>query len=595
LPTPKGDRAPTAIVRAGESPHPVRRLVELPRALCPCEERKLENPVRTPPLVAGAHSPGLVLGVVAAVVLLTCSAHSSSNRSPVPGTAVLSRPGSPSGESPPDPHVSAPAAGGVGSASLAPASPPVWQPTSTPKSFPGLFYPSMAEDPADGEAVLFGGCSSVLCSGSAVSNATWTYSEGIWSKLALGVSPPARYEAQMAWDPAAGAVVLFGGSGCSNPPTCSALADLNDTWTFANNTWTEQFPRASPASAIEGAMAFDPSYPGVLLFGQFNYCPFECGTWVYAAGDWAFLNESVEPAQRYDDMMATDGPDDGALLFGGDSQSGAVLADTWLFTDGSWKQLSPLTSPAPRSTGAMSVDPTTGRPMLYGGEDLTLSNFPGVTYSDTWTFEGNTWESLPTSTSSPGELWQGAMALDPSSNVAVLIGGCGNTGCPNSESWAFGVGNPIGFASNDSTCSNVTVGSLTRATAGAPTSLLNGSYSLAAHGCASETVVSVAVSGDLRIRGNYSNATEGWSGSLLALGPGTVYVNVSAPPTQGGSKGSGVGALGAVGPYLPYLAAAAVAVAALAAVLVLRRRRRPPSDPEIVDGVAEAPASSGPS
>ena len=43
----------------------------------------------------------------------------------------------------------------------------------------------------------------------------------------------------MAYDPATGTMVLFGGFG---------EGYLSDTWTFDGSTWTEQFPATGPAA-----------------------------------------------------------------------------------------------------------------------------------------------------------------------------------------------------------------------------------------------------------------------------------------------------------------------------------------------------------
>ena len=86
-----------------------------------------------------------------------------------------------------------------------------WQRDATPPDFPSLYYPSMASDPVTNAAILFGGCTDVLCT--SWSDATWSYSSGSWTQLHPPASPGARGEAGMAWDPALDAVVLFGGRG----------------------------------------------------------------------------------------------------------------------------------------------------------------------------------------------------------------------------------------------------------------------------------------------------------------------------------------------------------------------------------------------
>jgi hypothetical protein len=77
----------------------------------------------------------------------------------------------------------------------------------------------MAYDPATGDMVLFGGGSN-----SGLLNDTWTWDGTTWTQQSPATSPPARYLASMAYDPATGDMVLFGGAGNSG--------FLNDTWTY---------------------------------------------------------------------------------------------------------------------------------------------------------------------------------------------------------------------------------------------------------------------------------------------------------------------------------------------------------------------------
>ncbi len=52
-----------------------------------------------------------------------------------------------------------------------------------------------------------------------------------WQQLTPAQSPPERYYPAMAYDPASGKVVLFGGFG--------GTSYLGDTWTFDGTTWTQ--------------------------------------------------------------------------------------------------------------------------------------------------------------------------------------------------------------------------------------------------------------------------------------------------------------------------------------------------------------------
>lgn len=69
----------------------------------------------------------------------------------------------------------------------------------------------MAYDDATGQVVLFGGDRD---NGKGVGLAdTWIWSGTTWSQRVVSPSPPGRYGAAMAYDPATKQVVLFSGIG----------------------------------------------------------------------------------------------------------------------------------------------------------------------------------------------------------------------------------------------------------------------------------------------------------------------------------------------------------------------------------------------
>ena len=71
--------------------------------------------------------------------------------------------------------------------------------------------------------------------------------------LAPTTQIPAYTGAGSAFDPAAGAVVVFGGMG--------------DTWAWSGSDWVQLSPTNSPSPRIADAMAYDPTTRQTLLFG----------------------------------------------------------------------------------------------------------------------------------------------------------------------------------------------------------------------------------------------------------------------------------------------------------------------------------------
>jgi hypothetical protein len=167
--------------------------------------------------------------------------------------------------------------------------------TSSP---PGRNVAEMAYDPATAQLVVFGG---EQTAGNANGlNDTWTWNGSKWrqvdddngydagcgssSPLAdpCPSSPPGRVAGAMAYDPAIGELVLFGGMVDYNNP------EYNDTWGWNGTVWTHldatKDPHcintctASPAARDLPALADDPATDQVVLYGGNSY---QSGAYVY--------------------------------------------------------------------------------------------------------------------------------------------------------------------------------------------------------------------------------------------------------------------------------------------------------------------------
>ncbi len=407
-------------------------------------------------------------------------------------------------------------------ASTPAAGPDLWQADPTPPGLPGLYYPSLASDPVDGYAVLYGGCTSVECN--SWSNETWTDAGGVWTQLNTTVSPGARGEAQMAWDPTLSEVVLFGGVGCRNPPTCTESGTLNDTWTFVHGAWAAYPTTGAVPATEEGGLAFDPSSGNLVLFGGYG-CFSGCGTWELVGRAWTEPNLTTAPAEVYGEGLAEDGSDDGVLLFGGVvSSTGSYSDATWLFSKGAWTQISGE-SPALRVDPTMGWDPTIGSVLLFGGTYVTLSNFPGVTYADTWGFQDGSWTEL-SSTAPPGARSEAGGAVDPSTGNFVLTGGCGPGGCPYDDVWTYGVAYTLEFFDPGTTCALLDYAD-GHFTPGTPANLQAGTYGMTITWCAGVTLESVTPSADVAFTPGLASAVNE-TGELSLHGSGTLTADFVA-------------------------------------------------------------------
>ena len=94
-----------------------------------------------------------------------------------------------------------------------------------------------------------------------------------WTEQNPATSPPARSFASMAFDPATGTMVLFGGDGSSGL--------LADTWTWNGTTWTKQSPTTSPSARYGASMAYDPATGSMVLFGGYGNGGALSDTWTW--------------------------------------------------------------------------------------------------------------------------------------------------------------------------------------------------------------------------------------------------------------------------------------------------------------------------
>jgi hypothetical protein len=322
-----------------------------------------------------------------------------------------------------------------GSPTAPPTSAYAWSQLSPSTSPSARISPNMVFDAADGYTLLFGGIGSAGVLGD-----TWSFNGNSWNQLSPATSPPARAGAAMVYDAADGYVVLFGGGTLG-----SGGVQYGDTWTFHNGIWTKLSTPTAPPARIDASIAYDAKDGYVVLFGGVSGnscsggCTYYSDTWEFKGGVWTQLSPSSAPKARAGAGMSYDSNDGYVLLFGGTTQfccSNAGLGDTWKFVGGSWTQLSPSSSPTERNTFSMVYDPTLGGVLAFGG--WIPAGACGSDATDTWEFSGGSWTQLTLATSPSGR--QGAgIAYSTLGKTDILFGGQVNVGAsPNA-----GCGNPV--------------------------------------------------------------------------------------------------------------------------------------------------------
>jgi len=292
---------------------------------------------------------------------------------------------------------------------------------------------AMADDPADGYVLAFGGENPA----GDPTNYTLAYRDDSWTNLTLsvGAAPPARWGASAFYDPTSSEVVLFGG--CQTP---SCYPALDDTWTFSSGAWhdissTAGAPpsgRGFAAATWDGAADYGLLYGGVA--GTVSSVREFADTWEFYDNQWANLTPTfsgASPPAREQASLASlpSGP---AVLFGGRNND-TLYSDTWEFAAGAWMNLTATagTAPPSRSLAMFAADPADGYLLLFGGSSNGYLR-------DGWTFAGGTWASR--GTGPPPALYGAGLAYDADDGYVLLYGGAisqgGQTGITNGY-WSY--------------------------------------------------------------------------------------------------------------------------------------------------------------
>ncbi|MEC0266396.1 cadherin-like beta sandwich domain-containing protein [Paenibacillus anseongense] len=253
-----------------------------------------------------------------------------------------------------------------------------------------------------------------------------------WSRVTTNLTPNARQGASMVFDEMAENVVMFGGQDNNK------FFDETWIWDGQEQTWQEMRNlTSSPPERRGAAMAYDPATGKVLLFGGEGQSGVLLGdTWL-----WDGMNAKWEqvtglpssPTARGGAQIAFDGKQ--LVLFGGYSGSGSsktLQDDTWLWDGTGWAKINPTEKPPAAYGGQMAFDGQTA--VLYGGNAGSITKeytsvgtkvTKTVTHDDSspllwkWDGEAKSWSS----TNGPEAYgrWGQAMAYD--GRRVVFFGG----------------------------------------------------------------------------------------------------------------------------------------------------------------------------
>ncbi|WP_436698720.1 Kelch repeat-containing protein [Nocardioides sp. BYT-33-1] len=195
---------------------------------------------------------------------------------------------------------------------------------------------SMAYDNVREAFAVFGGQTSTTT----VVNDTWQLknpgSGWAWTQIqAAGApgAPPARMDHRLAYSASTSQLVLFGGA---TPPCATACSILGDTWTLGTgaSSWTSQSPTHVPPARASHAMTFDPALGAVVMFGGADYSGSSLvlrgDTWAWTGADWSQAVGIAAPTGRAGSALAS-GPGGQVVQYGGHAGGASYLDETWSY------------------------------------------------------------------------------------------------------------------------------------------------------------------------------------------------------------------------------------------------------------------------
>src|SRR5487761_509389 len=279
---------------------------------------------------------------------------------------------------------------------------------------------AMAYDASTGRMVLLGEDNA--------SGTVWvsTNDGANWSQA--GCSGPALSGAAMAYDAATKQVLIFGGDDYVNGGAQAQtwVSDSGDCFHMVS-------PANVPPPRAWASLAYDPVAGLLVLFGGTGSGG---GLWSWDGLNWTrHAASGSAPAPRQDAMLAWDGNTSQLLVFGGGDGQAMDNNDTWELDTSrwSWQQMSPAHQPPPRHNSDMQWDAGYSGDVLFGGAAGALFTTQGTIgeqqFNDTWLWNGSDWQALQASyvtvnaNGQPGARDGAGMAYDSSSGWMVLEGG----------------------------------------------------------------------------------------------------------------------------------------------------------------------------
>ena len=293
----------------------------------------------------------------------------------------------------------------------------IWTNSTTNPHPASPFRSAMAYDLAAGRTLLL---QSVVSNTSPSAANLWSWDGSQWTNLtaATPIRPTARMDTAMVYELARARTVVFGGEDRTR---------RGDTWEWDGAGWRT----ATPPARTSAALAFNPASGTALLFGGNGVDAQLHDSWSWRDGAWHFLQPANSPGARADCGVAQDTVRNVAVLFGGRAGT-AAFAETWEWNGANWNQRNTTGQPPARISPAMTFDAERGEVLLFGGYSVT----PVVSFQDTWTWNGTVWtQKAPTTQPSPRVA--AAFAFDAARRRCVLFSGMPFLSTVTNDTWEW--------------------------------------------------------------------------------------------------------------------------------------------------------------
>ncbi|MDX2059638.1 MAG: hypothetical protein SFV24_17640 [Gemmatimonadales bacterium] len=249
----------------------------------------------------------------------------------------------------------------------------------------------------------------------------WSWSGAHWEPLGLG--PPARTNAGVAYDGSRGLAAVTGGA--RRAADDSTFEVMAHTWLGDATSWRPlNGPDVPPRD--HNALVHDEARGALLLFGGIpadRATPWPSDTWQLRPEGWVRI-ATEGPAGRARTALTYDSRRRQVVLFGGvgaqpgRGQPQPFFNDTWIWEGSSWRRVAADGPPA-RYAHGMVFDERAGVVLLYSG----AAAHRDAPLTDMWQWDGRRWTEIHLSGPTPGFRYQPTMVYDRARGRTVLFGG----------------------------------------------------------------------------------------------------------------------------------------------------------------------------